>query len=251
METELRNVAAPTTERIRQNVRETGPESFIRVLLLIENRLLREALGRIFRKRAEFLLVGSHGCQESSLEKISETECDVIVLDFLDARWLPINLRNKPSNCPEPKFLLIGLSHNPEQFLDAVRGGVTGFLLKDASVCDVVSAVRSTFAGAAVCPAELCGYLFQHIHRGAKDATSRPTTKRPELTLRQQHLVGLVARGLTNKEIAAQLNISEYTVKNHVRRIMKQVDAESRSQAVEAIRSHGYELNPYEGVVLE
>jgi DNA-binding NarL/FixJ family response regulator len=69
----------------------------------------------------------------------------------------------------------------------------------------------------------------------------------PTLTLRQQHLVGLVARGLTNKEIAAQLNISEYTVKNHVRRIMKQVDAESRSQAVEAIRLHGYELNSYEG----
>ncbi len=233
-------------------MRETGPESLIRVLLLIENRLLREALGRIFRKRAEFLVVGSHGSEESSLGAVLESECDVIVLDFLDARWLPINLRSKPGNSPEsPKFLLIGMSNNPEQFLEAVRGGVTGFLLKDASVCDVVAAVRSTFGGAAVCPAELCGHLFQHIHQAAKGGPGRPTTKRPDLTLRQQHLVGLVARGLTNKEIAAQLNISEYTVKNHVRRIMKQVDAESRSQAVEAVRSHGYALNSYEANALE
>ena len=196
-------------------------------------------------------MVGSHGSEGASLERVSETECDVIVLDFLDARWLPINLRSKPGNSPEPKFLLIGMSNHREQFLEAVRGGVAGFLLKDASVCDVVAAVRSTFGGAAVCPAELCGHLFQHIHQTANGGPGRPTTKRPDLTLRQQRLVGLVARGLTNKEIAAQLNISEYTVKNHVRRIMKQVDAESCSQAVEAIRSHGYELNSYEGTALE
>lgn len=248
---ELCKVAVPGTERITQDVRETGTESLIRVLLLIENRLLREALGRIFRKRAEFLVAGSHGSEESSLGTVSESECDVVVLDFLHARWLPINLRSKPGNSSEPKFLLIGMSNNPEQFLAAVRGGVTGFLLKDASVCDVVAAVRATFGGAAVCPAELCGHLFQHIHQAAKGGPGRPTTKRPDLTLRQQHLVGLVARGLTNKEIAAQLNISEYTVKNHVRRIMKQVDAESRSQAVEAIRSHGYQLNSYQANALE
>lgn len=67
--------------------------------------------------------------------------------------------------------------------------------------------------------------------------------KRPDLTFRQQQLVCLVVKGLTNKEIASRLNISEYPVKNHLRRIMKRVDAENRSQAVEAIRSHGYSLN--------
>jgi DNA-binding NarL/FixJ family response regulator len=227
-------------------VSETGPETLIRVLLLIENRLLREALGRIFRKRPDFLVVGSHGHEECSQQTLSETESDVLVLDFLDATWLPVNLRTKAGNRPQPKFLLIDMSNNPEQFLEAVRGGVTGFLLKDASVSDVVAAVRSTFGGAAVCPAELCGHLFQHIQQSAK-ASSRPVVKRPDLTLRQQHLLGLVARGLTNKEIAVRLNISEHTVKNHVRRIMKQVDAGSRSQAVEAIRSHGYRLDSYEG----
>jgi DNA-binding NarL/FixJ family response regulator len=108
-------------------VSETGPEPLIRVLLLIENRLLREALGRIFRKRADFLVVGSHGSEGLSLEKVSETECDVMVLDFLDARWPPTNLRSKASNCPEPKLLLISMNNDPDEFLKAVRTGVTVF----------------------------------------------------------------------------------------------------------------------------
>ena len=86
-----------------------------------------------------------------------------------------------------------------------------------------------------------------YFHQSANGGPARPTAKRPDLTLRQQQLVGLVAKGLTNKEIASRLNISEYTVKNYVRRSMKQVDAVSCSQAVEAIRSHGYSLNSYGG----
>ena len=124
---------------------ETGPEPLIRVLLLIGNRLLREALGRIFRKPADLLVVGSLGSEGLSPEKVSETECDVMVLDFLDARWLPINLRSKAGNCPEPKLLLISMNNDPDEFLKAVRGGVTAFLLKEASVSEVLAAVRSMF----------------------------------------------------------------------------------------------------------
>jgi DNA-binding NarL/FixJ family response regulator len=103
-------------------VSEIGAEPLIRVLPLIENRLLRESLGRIFRKRADFLVVGSCGDEHSSLEKVFETQCDVVVLDFLDARWFPVNLRSKASNCSAPKFLLIAMSSNPEQLFEAVRG---------------------------------------------------------------------------------------------------------------------------------
>jgi DNA-binding NarL/FixJ family response regulator len=60
--------------------------------------------------------------------------------------------------------------------------------------------------------------------------------------LRQQQLVALVARGLTNKEIASQLDLSEFTVRNHIHRILKQVDAESRSEAVDVIRASGYTI---------
>jgi len=68
------------------------------------------------------------------------------------------------------------------------------------------------------------------------------TGTKPSLTLRQQQLVALVAKGLTNKEIASQLNLSGFTVRNHIHRILRQVNARSRSEAVETIRAHGYAI---------
>jgi len=65
---------------------------------------------------------------------------------------------------------------------------------------------------------------------------------KPDRTLRQQQLLALGAKGLTNKEIASHLNLSEFTVRNHIHRILKQFDAGSRSQAVETIRAFGYAI---------
>lgn len=125
----------------------------------------------------------------------------------------------------------------------AVRSGVTGYLLKDASAADIVAAVRAVFHGEAVCPPHLCRTLFRYVARMAREMPVRSSTSRSGLTLRQQQLVALVAKGLTNKEIASRLNLSEFTVRNHIHRILKQVDAGSRSQAVETIRAHSYSVS--------
>jgi DNA-binding NarL/FixJ family response regulator len=226
-------------------VSESVPESPIKVYLLLENRLLREALGRLFRKRADLLVVGCNGQEECSPQRLLETQCDVLAADFFDARWLPSNLRLRTGEFSALKSLLIGMSGDAEQFLAAVRGGVTGYLLKDASISEVVAAVRSTFRGEAVCSPKLCGSLFQYVSQMARGGSAPSLAERPDLTLRQQQLVALVAKGLTNKEIASRLNLSEYTVRNHIHRILKQVDADSRSEAVETILSHGYSLNSY------
>jgi len=115
--------------------------------------------------------------------------------------------------------------------------------LKDASSADVVAAVRAVFRGEAVCPPQLCHTLFRFVAQMAREMPIQSSASRPDLTLRQQQLVALVAKGLTNKEIAARLNLSEFTVRNHIHRILKQVDAGSRSEAVEAIRAYGYSIS--------
>lgn len=66
---------------------------------------------------------------------------------------------------------------------------------------------------------------------------------KPDLTLRQQQLVALVAKGLTNKEIVSRLNLSELTVRNHIHRILRQLDAETRSEAVDVVRASGYMIS--------
>ncbi len=130
-----------------------------------------------------------------------------------------------------------------EQFIAAVRSGVTGYLLQDASASDVVAAVRAVFRGEAVCPPQLCSVLFRFVAQMSTEVPLPDSPPKPDLTLRQQQLVSLVAKGLTNKEIASHLNLSEFTVRNHIHNILKQVDASSRSEAVETIRACGYSIS--------
>lgn len=214
----------------------------IRVFLALENRLLREAMARTLRKCDDILVLGSGTKEDCTAQIIADAGYQVLVLDFLDPDWLSRTLSARHGATPPPKSLLIGMSGEFNEFLAAIHAGVTGYLLKDASSSEVLAAVRSTASGGAVCSPALCGPLFQYVSEVAKSDRTSAVRARPSLTLRQQRLTTLVAKGLTNKEIASRLNLSEYTVRNHIYRIMKRVAARSRSQAVEAILSQGYSL---------
>ena len=221
----------------------TAAASSIRVFLLIENRLLRESLARLFRNRTDLLVVGQGGCTEATLCQVLDTESEVLVTDSFLTEWMPANLPLEVRGEGPLRALLVGMEADEEQFIAAVRFGVTGYLLQDASASDVVAAVRAVFRGEVVCPPQLCSALFRIVAQTPRGLSARPSTVRPHLTLRQQQLVALVAKGLTNKEIASHLNLSEFTVRNHIHRILKQVDAESRSEAVEVIRASSYAIS--------
>lgn len=214
-----------------------------RVFLLVENRLLREALVRLFRKRCDFEVVGQNAQADVTIRDILDSKCDVLVIATFQTTWLPANAALENMESQSFKVVLIGMDAEEEQFMAAVRAGVTGYLLKDASAADVVAAVRSVLHGEAVCPPQLCAALFRFVTQMARERPAQGSATRPELTLRQQQLVRLLAKGLTNKEIATQLNLSEFTVRNHIHRILKQVDAGSRGEAVETIRAYGYAIN--------
>jgi DNA-binding NarL/FixJ family response regulator len=214
----------------------------IRVFLLLENRLLRESLVRHFRNRSDLFVVGHSGQAKAAQRHVLDTQSQVLITDSFLTAWLPANLALQNGGEARLRAVLIGMELNEEQFLAAARSGVTGYLLKDASAADLVAAVRAVYRGEAVCPPQLCSTLFRVVVQTAGEMLAQPTTSRPDLTLRQQQLVSLVAKGLTNKEIASQLNLSEFTVRNHIHRILKQVDAGSRREAVETIRALGYQL---------
>ena len=220
---------------------ESVPIESIRVFLLIENRLLREALVRLLRKRPDLTIVGQSGQTDLTIQDVLDSNCDVLVIGSFQSNWLPASFTLETVTQLDLKIVLIGMDAEEDQFLATVRAGVTGYLLKDASASDVVTAVRAVARGEAVCPPQLCHTLFRFVAHMAKEMPPQSAFK-PDLTLRQQQLVALVAKGLTNKEIAAHLNLSEYTVRNHIHRILKQVDAESRSEAVETIRACGYTI---------
>jgi DNA-binding NarL/FixJ family response regulator len=219
-------------------------DSQVRVFLAIQNRLLREALVRLFRKRVDLLVVGQ-GAPADTDAAVLETHCDILLLDTLSYASGSAELFALGALVDAVKTILIGMDADEKQFVAAVRAGIKGYLLKDASTGDVIAAVRTVSRGEAVCPPRLCSALFRFVALTPRESPAERSTK-PDLTLRQQQLISLVAQGLTNKEIASRLNLSEFTVRNHMHRILKQVDAENRSQAVEAVRSHGYSISAHQ-----
>jgi DNA-binding NarL/FixJ family response regulator len=215
-------------------------ESAIRVYLLIENRLLREGISYLFRKRSDLQIVGQTDHSESLPDDL-DALCDVLALDSFDPTR-PIRPRAGDNLVPRrSKKVLIGMEEDCEQFLQAVRAGVSGYMLKDASASDIVAAIRATSKGEVVCPPRLCALVFERFAQTARTAKQEAAaTRRANVTLRQRELANLVADRLTNREIAAKLDISEFTVRNrnHIHRILKHVHVGSRRAAVQAVRAH-------------
>ena len=220
-------------------VSQTGlNREVVRVFLLITNRLLRESLLRLFRKRADLTVVGSGSPGGAEPAEIESSQCDVLLIDQFSAKTSAESVLFRDQWAAwHGEILLLGMEEDQELFLAAVRAGAAGYLLKDASAGDVIAAVRSVSRGEAVCPPRLCMCLIKWMSLKSREELTPRMDAKPNLTLRQMQLVTLVAQGMTNKEIASQLNLSEFTVKNHLYRIMKQVDAETRYEAVESVRA--------------
>ncbi len=220
----------------------------VRLFLLVENRLLREALAGILRKQPEFSIVGVDRYVPSVEKSIVESRCDILVADHATATTLPPNLLpDALALAPDMKVVLFGMEEDAEIFVQAVRAGVSGYLLGDASAEETLSAIRRVANGEAVCPPRLCLHLFQFVAREAQKGSlilNQRVCAKLGLTPRQQQLLAFLARGLTNKEIAANLNLSEFTVKNHVHRIMRQLNAESRYAAVQTVCESGFGSAP-------
>ena len=238
----------------RQVEAESGPSeteenadavrvSKTRVFLVIENRLLLDVLAHLLRRHGNVEVSGKVGSSETTPEEVGKSGCDVVLLDFLDPEWISVVRKQSQEKGRAIKTILIGMDAERALLLEAVRCGVTGYLLKDASAADVTAAVRAVARGEASCPPQMCTVLFQTVAQMERNKQVKKSTRKLGLTLRQQKLMRLVAKGLTNKEIAEELHLSEYTVKNHMSRILKQLDAESRSEAVETVRECGYEVS--------
>jgi DNA-binding NarL/FixJ family response regulator len=137
---------------------------------------------------------------------------------------------------------MVGMEAEEAIFLRVVQAGALGYVLKDASATEVARTVRAVAGGEAVCPAALSVALFQWVARHKVAIPSAHLRNSLGLSRREQQLVGLIQRGLTNKEMASQLSLSEQTVKNHVHRILRKLGAPDRLAIVEVCREEGLNL---------
>jgi DNA-binding NarL/FixJ family response regulator len=211
----------------------------VQVFILAENRLLREALTRILSKKSDIRVAGASAFSPQVVEQITAAVPDVLLSDSAAVALSDLRLvQEVRAAVPDLKVVMIGMDADREIFLRAVRDGVVGYVLKDASAMEIAAAVRCVANDEAVCPPSLCLALFEHTAQHACAATFH-IKHGLGLTRREQQLVHMISRGLTNKEIAAQLNLSEQTVKNHIHRMLRKVGATDRLSVVELCRSQG------------
>jgi two-component system response regulator DevR len=209
------------------------------VFLLAQNRLLREALSKILSKKECLQVVGSSALAHDSLQEIAVSSPDVLVIDSFTNNIAHLEFaREVQQRLPAIKLVMIGMEADGQPFLQAIREGAMGYVVKDASALEVVAAVRTVATGGAFCSPELCAFLF----RFAAQQNQMPSfyaRSRLGLTNREQQLVGLISQGLTNKEIASRLQLAEQTVRNHVHRMLRKLGATHRLAVVDICRTEG------------
>lgn len=212
----------------------------IEVLLLSENRLVREALTRALHKKGDMHV---NAPAEFSTEQWSGrgvAQPHVLLLDADSfAGGEPQSVEWFQRAFPGARVVMLGMDADKEVFLHAVRNGATGYLLKDASAAEIGEAVRAVVRDEAVCPPKLCGFLFSYIAQQSKQLPGFYGRLQFGLTIREQQLVAMMGRGLRNKEIASELNVSDQTVKHHVHHVLRKLGASDRVEAVEVCRLHG------------
>jgi len=212
----------------------------VQVFILAENRLLREALTRILSKKSDLRVVGASAFSPGVVQEIRAGAPDVLLSDSAAVALSELQLVSEVrAAVPGLKVVMIGMDTDRETFLRAVRDGIVGYVLKDASAMEVASAVRSVASGEAVCPPSLCRALFDQVSMQVTHPSSFVIRHGLGLTRREQQLVQMISRGLTNKEIAAQLNLSEQTIKNHIHRMLRKLGVSDRFTAVGLCRMPG------------
>lgn len=214
-------------------------EVVVSVFLLAQNRLLREALATILSKKTNISIVGGCPFSDESLDSILRAAPDVLVIDAFSTNLTHLEfIREVRQSLPSVKLVMIGMESDGQSFLQAIREGAKGYIVKDASALEVVAAVRAVANGGAICSPDLCAFLFDFASR-RDQLPSFYARSTLGLTNREQQLVKFIARGFTNKEIASEVQLAEHTVRNHIHRMLKKLGATHRLAVVDICRAEG------------
>jgi two-component system, NarL family, nitrate/nitrite response regulator NarL len=204
-----------------------------RVFIVSEVRLYREGLARLLRRDQRLDVVGASEDVPDALEHLAglEEPPEAVLLDVPAPAGLE-GLAQLGAAVPTARIIVLNVSDRDEPALIAwAEAGVGGLLARDVDVDEVAQAVQTTVSGGTVCSPRLAALLLQRLARAAED---RPATS--PLTSREREIAELLEQGLSNKEIAARLQIELPTVKNHVHSILTKLKASRRGQAAAMLR---------------
>jgi DNA-binding NarL/FixJ family response regulator len=210
----------------------------IRTLLIEDNRLLREGLAAMLGEQPDISLVASSGTSDV-IGRLRRLKPAIILLD--------IGLRTKHGiqvvesfkrNSPSTKIIVMDLAPVQLDLYEYVEAGVSGFVLKDATLDSFLSTIRTVAEGGKVLPPVLTDSLFSQIVERATRKGKRSSFDAVRMTNREREVVQLIAEGLSNKEIAKRLYLATDTVKGHVHNILEKLALHTRLEVASYAHAH-------------
>jgi DNA-binding NarL/FixJ family response regulator len=206
----------------------------IRVLLVDDQALLRAGLRMILEDAEDMDVVGEADDGATATALALETAPDVILMDIRmpEVDGLEATRRIRASLPDGPRILVLTTFDLDEYVYSALRAGASGFLLKDTVAADLLSAIRVVARGDAIVAPPVTRRLIERHIGTAGDPLPRTEAELRVLTEREREVLALIARGLSNAEIAGRLFLTEGTVKGHVSRILTKLGLRDRVQAV-------------------
>ncbi|RAY15699.1 DNA-binding response regulator [Actinomadura craniellae] len=204
----------------------------ITVVIVDDQGMVRSGFGVLLDAQPDIEVVGEAADGAAGLREVARLRPDVVLMDVrmpvLDGLAATRKLLGEPGG---PKVLMLTTFDLDDYVYEALRAGASGFLLKDASAAELAAAVRVVAAGDALLSPSITRRLIAEFSRlGAPRAPSRE--RLAGLTERETEVLALVARGLSNGEIAAELVVAEQTVKTHFGRILTKLGLRDRPQAI-------------------
>jgi DNA-binding NarL/FixJ family response regulator len=217
----------------------SGPP--VRVLLVDDQALFREALATLLGARREVAVVGEAGDGFEALQRSGELRPEVVLMDLhmpvLDGIAATRRLRVEQ---PEVRVLALTTFDDDEDVFEALRAGAVGYLLKDVSSDRLVEGVLAASRGESVLQPSVAAKVVARLAQLDATPRSRPQPLVVPLSDREFGVLRLLADGRTNREIAGELFLAEGTVKNHVTNVLAKLGARDRTQA--ALRARALDL---------
>jgi DNA-binding NarL/FixJ family response regulator len=205
----------------------------IRVLLADDQALVRGGFRSILEGQDDIHVVGEAADGVETVEETLRTAPDVVLMDVRMPRvdGIEATRRLRSDRRVTARVLILTTFDHDDYVYEALRAGASGFLLKSAPARDLATAVRTIAAGESLLAPEITRRMIDDYVRRPRPATDAPAAL-GELTPREREVLALIARGRSNNEIAAELYLSEPTIKTHVSRVLAKLDLRDRVQAV-------------------
>jgi two-component system, NarL family, response regulator len=191
----------------------------VRLLMADDHVVVRAGFGSVLRRQAGLNVVGSVASGEEALKFLKRCPVDILLLDLHMPAMSGIEILLASQKIPHPPHVIILSSVEPdEEICRAVELGAKGYLHKDTSSREIIEAVRAVHAGGSYIPAWIVARISERKPRSS-------------LSPRELEILGMVAKGLTNKEIGHAIQVSHFTVRNHVRHIIAKLEVGDRTEA--------------------